>query len=278
MAVTRLELLDAGRLGDVVDLCRRCLPEPPSVDELSASLYSAEQSVTVRGAPGVGIVASVCEGAQGYIRLLGVEPMARRRGHGTTLLHAAEADLSVQGATNVQVGADPPFYLYPGVETTHTAMLCFLERHRYERGESNFNMAVDLDDIPEDPGGHQLAGPDERFEVATWMRRHWPNWEPEALRALQRSALVISRDDTGIAGFCAFDVNRSAVLGPTAVRGDLWGHGVGRPLIIGALHHMRARGHRRAEVAWVGPVRPYARIGAQVSRVFFVFRRTLGPA
>jgi len=276
MAVTHLELLDAGRLEDVVDLCRRCLPEAPSADELSASLYSAQQAVMVRGVSGVGIVASVCEGTRGYIRLLGVDPGLQRRGHGTTLLRAAEADLSGQGATTVQVGADPPFYLYPGVETTWTAMLCFLERHRYERAESNFNMGVDLNEIPEDPGGHHLATPEEHHEVATWMRRHWPNWEAEALRARERSALVISRDDDGMAGFCAFDVNRSGVLGPTAVRGDLWGHGKGRPLIIGALHHMRARGHRRAEVAWVGPVRPYARIGAEVSRVFFVFRRALG--
>jgi GNAT superfamily N-acetyltransferase len=278
MAVNRLDLLDEGRIEDVFDLCWRCLPDPPSRDELAASLYSPEQQVVVRGAPGVGVVATVLEGAQGYVRLLGVDPAARRQGNGTALLAAAEADLSARGATSVQVGADPPFYLYPGVETSHTAMLCLLERHRYERGEANFNMGVDLDAIPADPGGHELAGPAERTEVEAWMHRHWPNWAPEALRALERSTLVVSRDGDGIAGFCAFDVNRAAVLGPTAVRGELWGKGIGRPLIIGALHHIRARGHRHAEVAWVGPIRPYARVGASVSRVFFVYRRTLGPA
>jgi len=278
MAVTDLDLLDARRLDDVVELCRRCLPEPPSRDELAASLYSPEQRVTVRGAPGVGIVATVGEGAQGYIRLLGVDPAVRRRGHGTALLRAAEADLSALGTTSVQVGADPPFYLYPGVESSHLAMLCLLERHGYGRSETTFNMSVDLDALPPDPGGHQLAGPDRRAEVVPWMQRHWPNWEAEAVRALERSTLVVSHDDGGMAGFCAFDVNRTGLLGPTAVRGDLWGHGVGRPIIIGALHHMRAKGHRLAEVAWVGPIRPYARVGAQVSRVFFVYRRTLGAA
>jgi predicted N-acetyltransferase YhbS len=276
MAVTDLDLLDGRRLDDVVELCGRCLPDPPSRDELQASLYSSEQRVTVRGAPGVGIVATVGEGAQGYIRLLGVDPAVRRRGHGTALLRAAEADLSALGATTVQVGADPPFYLYPGVESSHLPMLCLLERHGYGRGESTFNMAVDLDELAPDPGGHQLAGPDRRAEVAGWMQRHWPNWEAEALRALERSTLVVSHDGDGMAGFCAFDVNRAGILGPTAVRGDLWGQGVGRPLIVGSLHHLRARGHRRAEVAWVGPVRPYARVGARVSRVFFVYRRALG--
>jgi predicted N-acetyltransferase YhbS len=276
MAVTRLDLLDVGRIDDVFDLCRRCLPEPPSRDELAASLYSPEQPATVRGEPGVGIVATVCEGAQGYVRLLGVDPSARRRGHGTALLDAAEADLAALGATTVQVGADPPFYLYPGVETSHTAMLCLLERRRYERGEANFNMGVDLDAIPEDPGGHERAGPARRAEVEAWMRRHWPNWEAEALRALERSTLVVSHDGEGLTGFCAYDVNRAAVLGPTAVRGDLWGQGAGHPLIVGALHHIRAQGHRHAEVAWVGPIRPYARAAARVTRVFFVYRRKLG--
>jgi len=276
--VTPLELLDADRLQEVSDLCRRCLPEPPTKDELAASLYSPLQSVTVRGEPGIGIVATVHEGTQGFIRLLGVDPEVRARGHGTTLLRWAESDLSERGATSVQVGADPPFYLYAGVESTQTAMLCLLERHRYQRAESNFNMAVELHELPPDPGGHELAVPDEHREVAMWMRAHWPNWEAEALRAFERSTLVISRDDGGIAGFCAYDVNRAGVLGPTAVRGDLWGHGAGRPLIVGTLHRMRARGYRHAEVAWVGPIRPYARVGGQVSRVFFVYRRMLDRA
>jgi N-acetylglutamate synthase-like GNAT family acetyltransferase len=270
-----LELLGAGRLDDVFDLCRRCLPEPPTREELSSSLYSPEQAVTVRGDPAIGIVATACSGDQGYIRLLGVEPTVRGRGHGVALLRSAEADLSDHGATSVQVGADPPYYLYPGVQTTQTAMLSLLERHRYQRAESNFNMGVDLDALPPDPGGHELAAPGERPEIAAWMRMHWPNWEAEALRALEHSTLVISRDHDGIAAFCAYDVNRSGLLGPIAVRGDLWGRGVGRPLLIGALHRMRAAGRHRIEIAWVGPIRPYAHVGARVSRVFFVYRRTL---
>jgi predicted N-acetyltransferase YhbS len=270
-----LELLDAGRLEDVFDLCRRCLPEPPSKDELSASLYSPEETVMVRGDPDVGIVATVCSGAQGYVRLLGVEPSVRGQGHGSALLRSAEEDLSERGATSVQIGADPPYYLYPGVETTQTAMLGLLERHRYHRGESNFNMAVDLGTLPPDPGGHEVAGPGEGTAISAWMREHWPNWEAEVMRALERSTLLISRDENGMAGFCAYDVNRAGVLGPTAVRGDLWGQGVGRPLIVGSLHRMRATGRRQAEISWVGPIRPYARVGAHVSRMFFVYRRTL---
>ena len=276
--MTRFALFDASHIDEVSALCRRCLPEPPGRPELAESLFSPEQAVTVRGAVGVGIVASACVGTEGYVRLLGVDPGARRQGHGAALLAAAEADLAHLGATSVQVGADPPFYLYPGVETTCTAMLCLLERARYERREANFNMVVDLDAIPADPGGHAPATDDERDEITAWMRTHWANWEAEVLRALDHGTLVISRDDHGIAAFCAYDVNRAGLLGPVAVRGDLWGHGPGQPVLLGALHRMKTAGARYIEVAWVGPIRPYAAVGARISRVFFVYRRSLaGP-
>ncbi len=270
-----LELFDAGRLEDVFDLCQRCLPEPPTKDELAASLFSPDDVVTVRGARGTGIVATVSSGTQGYVRLLGVDPVARGRGHGSALLLTAEEDLSERGATSAQIGADPPYYLYPGVETTQTAMLGLLEKHRYQRGESNFNMSVDLSALPPDPGGYDVAGAGEHAEISSWMGQHWPNWEAEVLRALGRSTLLISRDSKGIAAFCAYDVNRGGLLGPTAVRGDLWGQGAGRPVIVGTLHRMRAAGRRHAEISWVGPIRPYARVGARVNRVFFVYRRAL---
>jgi len=273
--VTRFERFDTSDVDQVSELCRRCLPEPPARHELAESLFSPEQAVTVRGAPGVGIVASACVGTEGYVRLLGVDPNARRRGHGAALLAAAEEDLRALGASSVQVGADPPFYLYPGVETTCTAMLCLLERQRYERREANFNMVVDLDAIPDDPGGHVPATAAERTEIEEWMQVHWSNWAPEVLRALDHDALVISRDDQGIAAFCAYDVNRAGLLGPVAVRGDLWGQGAGQPVLLGALHRIRASGARRIEVAWVGPIRPYAAVGARISRVFFVYRRAL---
>ncbi|HLI74125.1 MAG TPA: GNAT family N-acetyltransferase [Acidimicrobiales bacterium] len=266
---------DAADIDVVADLARRSVPDSPSPAELAESLFSEDQPAVVRGDPQVGFVASARTGDAGYVRVMGVVPAVRRRGHGVALLRAAEEDLRAGGATSVQVGADPPYYLYPGVETTATAMLCLLERERYQRADANFNMAVDLDALPPDPGGHEPATQAERAEVTEWMERHWPNWTPEALRALDHSSLVIGRDTDGITAICAYDVNRAGFLGPVAVRGDLWGKGAGRPVLIGALHRIRASGRRRVEVAWVGPIRPYAGVGATISRVFFVYRKSL---
>jgi GNAT superfamily N-acetyltransferase len=271
-----LDRLDAGDLPAIVELCRRGVADAPAPDELEGALFAPDQPATVRGDPDVGVVATVEGEGGGYLRLLVVDPSARGRGHGHVLLEAAEADLA--GTRTVTVGADAPYFLFPGVETSETAMLCLLERHHYTRAEANFNMAVDLDALRPDPGATELAVAGDRPEVAEWMETYWPNWAAEALRALRKGTLVVSRGEEGITGFCAYDVNRAGLLGPVAVRHDLIGKGVGEPLVLGALHRMRAGGRRRAEVVWVGPIVPYARVGGTVSRVFFVYRKKLEPA
>jgi GNAT superfamily N-acetyltransferase len=209
----------------------------------------------------------------GFVRLLVVDPAHRSRGLGHELLLAAEAELAPCGA--VQIGADPPYYLWPGAPATEAPLLCLLERHKYARGEANFHMAIDLGRIPDDPGGHEVAAPGQRDEVESWMDAHWPNWAPEVLRALDKGTLLVARDGDGITGFCAYDVNRRGLLGPVGARPDLIGKGIAWPLLLGALHRMRADGQERIEVSWVGPVVPYARAGATVSRVFFVYRKAL---
>ena len=108
-------------------------------------------------------------------------------------------------------------------------------------------MDVDLHAIPDDPGGHQLAGPRTRAELDEWMAAHWSNWRLEVLRALDKGNLVIARED-GDAGpvtaFCAFEVNRRGLLGPVAVRPELMGKGRGKGVLLGALHELRRRGAR----------------------------------
>jgi GNAT superfamily N-acetyltransferase len=271
--VTALDRLGPEHVDAIAALCRRALGDPPAADEIAGALFAPDEPTNVRGDPDVGVVASVEVDGSGYVRLLVVDPAHRGQGHGHALLEAAEADLA--GLPSVTVGADAPYFLFPGVETTELAMLCLLERHHYDRVEANFNMEVDLRSLPPDPGGYSNATAEERDEVDDWVTTHWANWRLEVLRALDKGTLLIARDDAGISAFCAYDVNRRGLMGPVASRFELIGKGAATPLIIGALHQMRAAGRDRAEVVWVGPIVPYARVGARVTRVFFVYRRQL---
>ena len=286
--MTTLDTLDESSLDGIAGLCRRSLARPPAADELRDCLFAPDQPCIVRGDPDVGVVVAVPADGGGYIRLLAVDPAHQRQGHGRRLLEAAEQDLRAEPNRAgrdavITVGADAPYYLFAGVETNEIEMLCLLERRHYQRAEANFNMDVDLSDLPPDPlspgsaRGPVVAGPEDREAVSEFMKANWDNWRPEVLRALSKGTLIIDHDESGISGFCAWDVNRRGLLGPVAVRLDLFGKGTGAPMLVAALHRMRDAGRSSIEVSWVGPIVPYARVGGTVGRVFFVYRKTLKP-
>jgi predicted N-acetyltransferase YhbS len=270
---------DPADLGALAGLCVRSLADPPAPEELAGAVCADEQPAIVFGDLDTGVVAVVeCDDGP-HIRLLAVDPSARGRGLGHALLQSAEDWAREAGHQTLITGADPPYFLWPGVPSTQTALLYLLERRHYSRTESNFNMDVDLARIPEDPGGgHRLARPDERDELDKWTADNWPNWRAEVLRAFDKGNLVIAREegDAGpVTAFCAFEVNRRGLLGPVAVRPDLMGQGKGKGVLLGALHELRRRGAERVSVVWIGPVVPYAAVGGQVGEVFFVYRKGL---
>jgi len=275
--VTALDRLDSRAAERIAALCRRALERPPSADELRDCLWAPDQPAIVRGDPDVGVVAAVpsAEGA-GSVRLLVVDPVHQGRGLGTELLHAAERDLVGEaGRAEVTVGADPPYYLFPGVESTQLPMLCLLERLHYTRVDATFNMDVDLAAVPPPPAGPVVATGSDADEVDAFVSAQWPIWRGEVMRACAKGTLAVERDASGIAAFCAWDVNRRGIVGPVAVRMDLIGRGAGVAVLLLALARLRAAGWARVEVGWVGPVVPYARVGGTIGRVFFVYRKTV---
>ena len=270
-----LVTLDADAIEAVAALAGRSLLDPPSLDELRRSLTAPDQPAVVRGDPTHAVVATVTAGAQGFVRFLAVDPSRRGEGLGRALLAAAEVDLRDAGATSVTVGADAPYYLWPGVDARELAAICLVERLHYSRVDVHLNMDVDLAAIPADPGGWRAAVTTDRDAVAEWATEHWSFWCAEMLRSCDQDGLVLAEDAGGITAVCAYDVNRAGFVGPVAVRPDRLGHGDGRAPLLGALHRLRASGRTHAEIAWVSPVVPYARVGATMGRSFLVYRKDL---
>jgi predicted N-acetyltransferase YhbS len=276
--VNDLPRLGPSDLEALAHLCHRSMADPPSAEELGGALWSDEQPAVILGDPTRGVVAVVeCEDGA-HIRLLAVDPSARGAGMGHRLLQGAEDWAVGAGHRSLATGADPPYFLWPGVPCREIPLICLLERRHYSRVDTNFDMDVDLRAIPDDPGGHAVAGLEDAVELDEWMAGHWPNWRLEVLRALRKGNLVIAREDGGtgpVVAFCAFEVNRRGLLGPVAVRPELMGRGRGKGVLLGALHELHRRGAERVAVVWVGPVTPYAEVGGRVSAVYFVYRKEL---
>jgi mycothiol synthase len=271
----QMEVLGPDAVEAITTLSAAALLDPPTVTELTRAFDPADQPAVWIGDPAVGVVGFTHRGDDGFLRFLAVAPQAQGHGIGRALVTRAESELRERGARRVTTGADAPYYLWPGIDTRELAAVCLFERLKYARVETNFNMDVDLNGLPADPGGWRVASVTDHDAVDAWSATHWPWWRAEMLRALDQEGLVVSEDGDGIAAVCATGVNRERLVGPAAVRPDRLGHGDGVAPLLGALHRMRAAGHRHVEVAWVGPVVPYARIGATVGRTFFVARKEL---
>ncbi|HEY1827440.1 MAG TPA: GNAT family N-acetyltransferase [Acidimicrobiales bacterium] len=273
-----MDVLGREDVGRIAELCARAVVDAPSLEELEAALCTSDQPAFMFGDPAVGVVAAVACDDGAHVRLLAVDPAARLAGHGHALMTAVEDWARAEGHSRVITGADPPYFLWPGIPSTETGLLCLFERRHYSRAETNFNMRVDLTSLSPDPiGRYAMATAAERPELDEWMAVHWSNWRPEVLRALDKGNLAISRDKDGaVSAFCAFEVNRPGLLGPVAVRPELMGKGEGKDVLLGALHELRRRGRSNTDVVWIGPVVPYAAVGGAVSDVFFVYRKELG--
>jgi GNAT superfamily N-acetyltransferase len=270
----RLDVLGVEDLSAIAALVKAGVDRPHTEAELGAALFDPERPALVRGDPGVGVVATVERRGQWYVRLLVVHPDHRGKGLGSALLAAAEDGVRTAGGEALIVGTDAPDYLYPGVDTRETALLSLLESRRYRMAMVTYDMQVDLSTLPPNPDVIE-ASPADRDEMSDWLHANWPNWWDEAIRSFDKGSLVFTRDAEGINGFCAWNANRTGWLGPMAVRPQGRQRGVGTPLVVGALHRMRAHG-QTAEIAWVGPLAFYAKtVGANVSTVYFVYRKGL---
>jgi GNAT superfamily N-acetyltransferase len=105
----------------------------------------------------------------------------------------------------------------------------------------------------------------ENHAVCDWVRVNFPTWLPEVEAACCRlpiSCFVAIREDR-ILGFACYDATCRNFFGPEGVLDIERGHGLGRALLLAALHAQREQGYAYAIVGGVGPAEFYAKtVGA----------------
>jgi predicted N-acetyltransferase YhbS len=87
-------------------------------------------------------------------------------------------------------------------------------------------------------------------------------WAVEADRAFNRSPITayVAQKDGELVGFAAYECTRRGFFGPTGVREDLRGKGLGATLTLRCLESMWEMGYAYAVIGGVGPAGFYEKL------------------
>ena len=99
------------------------------------------------------------------------------------------------------------------------------------------------------------AIPPEKPQVLAWMQANFPAWAAEMETAFCRapvSCFLAVRGES-LLGFACYDATCRNFFGPTAVLAAERGHGLGRALLLAALHAQREQGYAYSIIGGVGP-------------------------
>jgi len=100
-----------------------------------------------------------------------------------------------------------------------------------------------------------------------WIRASFPSWAAEVEAAFARLPVTcfIAQREQAIVGFACYDATCPNFFGPAAVAEDQRGRGIGRALLLAALHAQKAQGYAYSIIGGVGPAAYYAKaVGAVV--------------
>lgn len=124
------------------------------------------------------------------------------------------------------------------------------------------DMLVRLYDLPpvEDDGGDGVvirrALVPESHLVVDWVgERFSRGWASECQSGFAGHPVrcFIATEGNHILGFVVYDAVARGVVGPIGVDDSARGRGLGKALLVRALHDMRAQGYAYAVIGWVAP-------------------------
>jgi mycothiol synthase len=217
-------------------------------------------------------VAGVCGR---WLRVLAVDPNARRRGVGSALLEECERHAREGGEPRLRALDQPGNYLAPGIDERNADAIAWLAKRGWHRdGDARCNVLIDVranprvtqaraDELAEAARarGYEIrrARADEDALLVAVAAGFGGAWPFELARALEHSApgVHVALRDSAYCAFAAHDGNNRGLgwFGPTGTWPEHRGNGLGEALLVACLVDV-ARDHDRCEVAWIGP-RPF---------------------
>jgi len=219
-----------------------------------------------------------------FLRILAVDPDARRQGIGMALLEDSGATVIAAEAGN---------YFTPGIVEMDEGTRAFLRARGYVETSQTSNLHVRLPSRPAGEPAHlddsktrrraaSITRPthEDAPRVLAFIEREFgPIWRFEAARAFEREVppAFMAREGGAITGFAVHDVNNRGLgfFGPTGVAKSMRGRGTGCRLLLASLDDLHSLGYTRAVIPWTGALDFYRKCcGAELAYRFVAFAKS----
>jgi mycothiol synthase len=218
-----------------------------------------------------------------YLRLIGVDRSARRRGAGSALLAWTE-EQSLQRYGRIVVAAEPGNYLTPGVFAEDSGAIAFFRGRGYREKATAVNLIAEMenDSFESHRAGVRRAAADDCLRVIEFVRSRFGSiwaFETRPVFRRERPTVVVAERDDEIVGFSAWCANNAALgtYGPSGVAPEARGRGIGSLLLEETLHQMYQDGFRSVLIQWAAALPFYEIVaGASVAHRFVVMEKVLG--
>ncbi|MGV3772177.1 MAG: GNAT family N-acetyltransferase [Verrucomicrobiales bacterium] len=242
----------------------------------------------------MGVAREQKAGRIGYIKLVAIAMEYQSRGFGSAALDRLERQLFERGAREIRPFESNPNYLVPGLDPRYTKCMIMLEKRGYQRFSETYNLEALLHQTRFDTAKEetallhdniaiQQAEAKDKPAVEALLREQWAPWLHEVSQSYRydppRIHLAVDKTpgkQERVAGFAAYDGNNAGMgcFGPMGTHPDFRGKGIGGVLLKRCLRDIKAQGHEKAIIPWVGPMRFYAReVNALITRTFFRYRK-----
>jgi len=126
-----------------------------------------------------------------------------------------------------------------------------------------YELPLSLDFVAQAAGGgvviRKPIGP-EKHLVIEWIRRHFnAGWASEFDASMGHPPFTsfLATEDNELVGFACYDATALGIFGPTGVREDRRGRGIGKALLLACLTEMKLKGYGYAIIGSVGPAEFY---------------------
>ncbi len=302
MSDPRVECLTASDLPAVRELLAAAEPEI----ECAAEEKVFGPGATARAVPyGIrtagGSLVGLAVRSSRWLRLITSHPEHRNRGIGSALLDRCIGDTRRHDCKVLRLMDQPGNYVSPGIESTRTDAIAWLERRGFEQTSVNTNLIVDVSaneavteanlevlsarcrrsgyDVERVSAESSIAARNESVALAAQFGGAW-NFEVERAVSCDPGSVFVARQRTDgqLVAFAAHDGNNCGMgwFGPAGTLEKHRGNGLGAALLVGCLLDIKASKLRISNIAWIGPREFYKRVaGISGERTFVSMKKEL---